>query len=682
MGASSQNIAVNFKVSGNELSAYLESIQKKSDKLTQKAIAGAVEQSNKSKEQVQIINEQIKAIERKNKIELEANRSIITSIRDSEIKRIHNAAEAKRDEFRRKSKSGEMTAEGAANAIDRTYKNETTDVARIRTDAKEELNLLREQDKQNKLQTSLSREAILTAKEAARENVHAIRSGDKTIADVYREVGNNPNEEEKLTLQMIQDSLQLDRKNNSRGNDGQFGFLGSLMTADNINKIISTAGQFAQTQNGFDLIQPASNMAGRIGGAIIGAIIGGLASGGTAAIAGAGIGASIGGGIGDTIGALEQREAMSKETFFKARNRYRSVTGDFLNDGNIFDLESVGVSATDYMSRRVDYARQRGFGYDSNKTTMDALLSEKAYGIDPGVVSNIITLQRSTNENNRDLAALIGGVVEKGANTYFKNGNTTFLNEFLTKFSTLQKELLKTQATVSTGTTYDILSKFNNIGGAFATSDPRSAGLISTINSSLSNPNTDFKKALSFYALKKRNPNMNIADLIEEQQKGLGSSNYLMSMMGLVDGMGGDDGAKRTNFAGLLGLEGQQKFATDLYRAYKSGKFKGDFNQDELKSLGFDMKGRADENTTDLERNQAKIENGILGGEAIDKMADAFVVAIKAMLGGAVINLNDGKGTITILSNQTISQNLVKKAKEQNEKIANYTYMERVGYMP
>lgn len=313
---------------------------------------------------------------------------------------------------------------------------------------------------------------------------------------------------------------------------------------------------------------------------------------------------------------------------------------------------------------------------------MDALLSEKAYGIDPGVVSNIITLQRSTNENNRDLAALIGGVVEKGANTYFKNGNTTFLNEFLTKFSTLQKELLKTQATVSTGTTYDILSKFNNIGGAFATSDPRSAGLISTINSSLSNPNTDFKKALSFYALKKRNPNMNIADLIEEQQKGLGSSNYLMSMMGLVDGMGGDDGAKRTNFAGLLGLEGQQKFATDLYRAYKSGKFKGDFNQDELKSLGFDMKGRADENTTDLERNQAKIENGILGGEAIDKMADAFVVAIKAMLGGAVINLNDGKGTITILSNQTISQNLVKKAKEQNEKIANYTYMERVGYMP
>jgi hypothetical protein len=85
------------------------------------------------------------------------------------------------------------------------------------------------------------------------------------------------------------------------------------------------------------------------------------------------------------------------------------------------------------------------------------------------------------------------------------------------------------------------------------------------------------------------------------------------AMMGLVDQFGGDESSKRLNFAGMFGLEGNQKFATDLYKGFRSGKFKGGISQAEL-SGNANLQSRAEENTTQLEVNTAKIENAVLDG--------------------------------------------------------------------
>src|SRR3989337_1022857 len=82
----SNNINVAFKVSGGELSSFIDSIQKKSDQLTNSAIKTAIEQTTKGKENIRIIEEQIKAVERKNRIEGQAIRSIGMEKRENELK--------------------------------------------------------------------------------------------------------------------------------------------------------------------------------------------------------------------------------------------------------------------------------------------------------------------------------------------------------------------------------------------------------------------------------------------------------------------------------------------------------------------------------------------------------------------------------------------------------------------
>ncbi|GEO11560.1 hypothetical protein [Segetibacter aerophilus] len=70
------------------------------------------------------------------------------------------------------------------------------------------------------------------------------------------------------------------------------------------------------------------------------------------------------------------------------------------------------------------------------------------------------------------------------------------------KYSQITKEFLKGQSTVGSATGFDELNKFNSIGREWLASDPRSTGLINVVQGSLTNPNTDLKKAQAFYKLR------------------------------------------------------------------------------------------------------------------------------------------------------------------------------------
>lgn len=647
----SNQISVSFKVAGGELASYMDSIQKKSQNLTNEAIQGAMAQAEAGKQQIAIINAQIAAIERKTRIETQAARSIALERRESDLKSNAEKFESRREKV---FSDRNLTEEVKKEKIIALTGSEQEEAKRIKNEYRDNLTVLSEQERQAKLQTQLSREHIDTLKQTARENVRAIISGDKKLEDV---ISNAQTEDEKLVARLTQEEFEREKKKDGKEQSG--GILGSLLAVDNINKIISTAGQFTQTQNGFDLIQPASNLAGRVIGGIIGGLVGSLA-GGVGAIGGASVGASIGGGFGDVLGAFEQREAMTKENYFKVRNRYAAITGSNADGMEIPDMEKSGISTIQFLQMQGEYARRRGSSGSSGETTRDAIYAERALGVDQGTSALLIELQRSNKEDNRDLASLIGGIFERGQGGIFKNGDTTFLNEFIGKFSNLQKELLKSQTTVSTGLTMDILKQFNSMGGMFDARDPRSAGIINSINNSLANPDSDNMKALEFGILRRQMPNKGIFDIREEMSKGLGSPALLRGLMEQIDNMGGDDQAKMNNLSGAL--KGVPFSA--IRTLFQNRKSLRNFDTSELKSIGLGedvLKGKSEANTTDLEKNLAGIENGILGGQAVEKMADAFVVAIKAMLGGAVINLNNGQGTVTLLSQSSILQNSTKK---------------------
>jgi hypothetical protein len=252
-------------------------------------------------------------------------------------------------------------------------------------------------------------------------------------------------------------------------------------------------------------------------------------------------------------------------------------------------------------------------------------------------------MQRSSRENIRDLANLIGGVLEKGRGNIFKNGDTTFLNEFLGKFTTLQRELLKSQSAVHSGTTMDILSRFNKLGGEFDARDPRSMGNINAIQEGLSNPSSDNMKATSFRILSKQYPEKGLFDLNEEMSKGLGSPKYLKGVLETVDQIGGDDQTKMMNIKGAFpGLS-----HSAVRRVYKNreGLENGSISMKDLeKKFPADFKGKAESNTAPMDKSGARIETALLNGTiaSLKQLGSAVKEAITSSLSGAVIKVNNG----------------------------------------
>lgn len=644
MAGGAQDVRITFKVVGSDLDAYLSSIKRKSEELANSAIRDAMAQSDKGRDQIRIINEQIQLLQRKAQIESHVTRSLMMGSTESQLAQNRAQYTARKNAVYADTSLSESAKREKITALEG---GESANAERIKNDYRENLRSVKETERQSKIQTQLSLEQIATIRQTARENVKAISQGDLKLADVINDA---KTAEEKLVANLTHEGANKEKKNeekeSSHDEPGGKGFFSSLLALNNLNRGVGALSQVGRAKTGFDLISPGAELTGQLTGALIGTFAGNSS-----------LWSSIFGAMGKAAGEHLEMNARAKEIFYGNTNRYRATTGQDLTQ--IANLQGIGVSANENVNYQTEYARRRGYA-DGGKTVNDALMYQKGYGVDQSTSNGLIDIQRSSKEGNRDLAQLIGGILQKGQADIFKN-DTSFLNEFLGKFTGLQKELLKTNTNVPTGTTMDIMQRFNSLGGEFSASDPRSENLISTVNSSLASPNTDMKKALSYYAIKKAHPNMGMADIMEEQQKGLASPDYLKNMMSMVDGMGGTDDTKRLNFAGLLGLEGNQKFATDIYRGYKAGKFKNGFSAAELKKLDSTLGSKAEGNTTQMERQTARGEDRTLSqafsSDNIKQIVDDFKKAVDQAFSGAVIVTGDGGSVQFIKQNQPKSSN-------------------------
>lgn len=647
---------VSFKVSGSELSNYIADIQKKSDALSNSAVKNALDQITKGKEVLKIIDDQIKATTKKNTIEAQASRMQLISGKDDAIKKNNKKFDDIQEGVYNDKSLTESSRNEKLKGVDSDRKSSE---ANIQNNYKESLNSAREQERLAKLQTNLARENIETLKATAKDNIKAITNGDLKLSDV---IGNAKTDDEKLVAKLteegIRDAKKAEGKENGTG--GGKSFVGSLLAVDNINKMLSSVGQLASSQNGFDMIKPAASMAGRIIGGAIGAAVGFVATEGVGTLVGAGVGSSIGGTIGETSGELFQRSAMAKQDFQRNKGRYSAVTGADEIPAST-DTEKFGIGITDFLKMQTDFAIKRGDASSSNKTATDALTADKGYGVDQGTSGALVELQRSAKGENKDLADLIGGVIEKGNGNIFKNGDHTYLNEFLGKFIGLQKELLKNQSTVATGTTMDILSQYNKLGGEFDSRDSRSQGNINAIQNGLSNPQGDNVKALTFGLLRQAMPNASAWEIDRERSKGLGSDVYSNSAFKWLKNQGGDESSKKFNIKGMF--TGLSDSAVDRVYDHLGELSTHTTNMKELsKKYPKDFAAKAEANTSEIDKTQAHINNGLLQNkyETIEALSDAFKSAVTQAMSGAVIQVANGK--ITMKSAQEIAQNEAKKA--------------------
>lgn len=624
------NNTVTFKVAGNDVISFIDKIKAKNTEMTNQMISEAQKQSSSSRDQLKMIEDQIKAIERRNRLESAASRENLQNQRDlmksknsedysARVEEINNNTNLSK--FQRVRQIGDASAakDIKDEEVDKTYK--------------EQISVQREQERQQVTQTKLLRDNIETIKTTANTQLSQLRKNNGELVD---ELDKNSTPIEDLSKRLAEDRYEEEK--GKRGKDGKGdNVFGSLLSVDSLNKFLNTVQTFTSTQNGFDLIKPASQGIGQILGGVIGGIIGTFIEPGGGTMIGAGLGSSIGSTIGGGVGEFEQRRAMAAQDFLRNKYSYEATTGTSVS--GIPDTAGMGVSAADFLASMKQMAVASGSMQRAAENTKVGIALQKGVGVSQETTTQFLHLFRGTQ---KDVSNLVAGVMNKGRNGVFAGGDNTFLNEFLGRMASLQNQMQQNTESVATGATYDILTKFDKLGGAFSVRDSRSAGLVGQINNALVNPTSDNANVLSMLALRKNNPNMGMADLMMEREKGLSSPAYFKALLSQVDQMGGDDQFKRMNIAGLFGVN--QSAAKRIFDG-RDQLMKGDISQKGLEDLyKGDFQGVAEGKTTAIEKNTADISNGLLSSwyTTMDAMQSSFQIAMESAFNGATIEMKNG----------------------------------------
>lgn len=669
----SSQSTVTFKVAGNDVISYMDKIKQKADQMTGDMIANAKKQADAGKDQLKALEDQIKALERKNKIESEMSRR-------STIENREGYKEQNESEYNKKIKeiredptlTTSQKAERGGTASD--IRNAKNDMAS--KDARDQLTAIREQERQAALQTRLLKDNVETIKTTSNQQLIQMRRGDDSIV---QELDETATPMDKLAHEVAQQRHDEEHKPPKEEPEKKEGAFGGFLKAMALERGLGLAAQIPSAKNELDFVKPMMSMMGMA----MGGLAGNLLDMADVKILGTGAGQSnwgamgtqIGEKAGEFFGQAMQRSYQGRDQLTGANFHLQALTGQNLGidaiggknglggtgmSSAIANLEEYGLTMKEASELQYRIATSQGNSHNMGRNAENMVATDRALAVSQETQTSLIEMRR---QYSGDITKLVGGIAQKGANGMFA-GDRTFLNEFIGKnFVSLQKELLKNGAdNVSTGATFDILNRFNNVGGAFSARDPRSGGLINSIQGSLVNPGSDAMKAMSFMALRQSNPGMGLADLQVEREKGLSSPTYMKSMMQRIMGMGGDEQFQRMNLASAFGISNTA--AKRLYE-HRGAIMNGSISQGELAGTGAygedAIRASGQAQTSKYSKSTAEIENAfvkdVAGAITLvgTKMKDLFGDMVGEMK-QYVSDLFAGKSTTP---GQTVKKNLV-----------------------
>lgn len=668
---------VKFSVNGGGVESFIDKIKQKSSQMTSEAISNAMKQTDVAKEQMKIVEAQIHALERKNKLELEASIAQIkaneSSRREGIGQRISQLYSQQRKDIE-DYKSGGITRDEFSRRKSSSNK-EISSLERegegLSHSSEEQINQLKEQSRQSTLLGRYMRENIDTIKTTSRQELNQMRRGDESLVDAIDE---NEDPQRRLANQLasqqyIQEQAKKGGKGEKEDSDPFTWKSGMLKLANAIafEKVGGMVASIPQAKNELEYVKPML--------ATIGMSIGGLLGNAADAIAGIKVlgfglgqtsfgqlGAQLGEKLGEFAGGAAERTFKGREELSNRNLALEAVTGrDFgaqkFRVGQLGmtgemsklgqDLTRFGLDFKEVSQLQYDIATRKGNGGNLERDAINIAAMQQGWGLKQETSMGMLELLRSNKEGDKNLVNVIGGVLQKGQGGIFKDGDRSFLNEFLARnYTQLQRTMLQTQNNVASGTVMDVISRFNSLGGPFSAQDSRSTGLINQIQGSLANPGSDNLKALAFTNMRRLNPNMGIAGLLEEQQKGLGSPMYLKSMLGSIDSMGGDRDMKIMNVAGMFGLQGNIAAARKIYENRKA-LMSGAISMDQLKGTGefgeASVRSQGEDRTGYYTKSTAEIENAFIKSsvDGVKLVGEKMKVLMGDMLDGLRNYLQD-----------------------------------------
>lgn len=353
------------------------------------------------------------------------------------------------------------------------------------------------------------------------------------------------------------------------------------------------------------------------------------------------IGARAGKTAADTFTEMQMQMFEAQQSYQSAGFANRALTGSWFDPRSMSDY---GYSALQSQELMGALARSQGSSRGLSNVTRSAQLLERGFGIDSSSFQQLLELTRTGVETDRDIQQILGGMWKEGQQIF--RGDRTFLNEFATKnFALLYRQAQQTQSTVDSRTIMSALTMFDSIGGQFSARHPISMQNISSIDSALKSPGSDSFDALSFIALRRAMPGASYADILRERGKGIYSEVYFKAVMDQISAMGGQEAYQMQAIQGAFGLSPDA--ATSLIR-----------NRESIRNLsggglraaisGLEEMGR--ENTTLMERSQARIDNALISGikDRVDTVFREVVETWKNAFNNASFVYDAPSDTITL----------------------------------
>ncbi len=623
--------SVNFRVNDTGVASFIEKIKQKSADAANEMMKDAAKQTSSQREQIKLVEEKIRSIEKLAKLESQAAEQRIRKIAEERIQSAKVRTDALHTANKGRLRSGEidkdeyLAREKKISEIRNRFSENT-----INSETDEQIKVLKDQAKNTQLMAGFMKETLKEEKEQTKERV-----------------------DWKSTMLAMANGVMIDR-------------VGGMVA------------NIPNTKNELDYVKPMMATLGMTIGGSIGSLVDAVSG---ASFAGFGLGKTsfgalgiqVGEKMGEFAGSSLERTYRSRDELTMSNLKLKALAGKGLGEVNLFggtnkdgtklggtgeistlnqNLERYGLSMKEVAHLQYDIAMRQGTSKNIGRDAINVAAMEHGWGVNTGTSMAMMELVRQNKSEDQNITKIIGGVLQKGQGTIFKDGDRAFLNEFLTRnYTQLQKAILSTTSNVGSATVFDVIEKFNNLGGEFSAKDTRSSGYISNIQSSLANPGSDSAKALAFYTMRKDHPEMGLLDTQIEMQKGLGSPKYFQSMMKMLTSQGGDETFQVNNIASMFGLQNNLAQARRLRSGFLSGSLgkgfatgalsgSGEFGEGAVQDLGEKQTGVYSKSTAEIEN--AFLQSAITGiGKVESKMTELFGLMIDELKDYVVKKVTD-----------------------------------------
>lgn len=493
------------------LGTTMQKLQQKAETMHDRNLAGISKEISSSKELKKQLEDQISQRERAQKI---GGRSSILDIQEEYRERKRLAESFEREEetrLRARGVKGQAFDDAMSN-----YRDTVTNPRMLAADDIRDTKLGREKEGIEEQRTTniLLREILNQDTTQWEQEVNQDRkSVERFVASSNRAGIENLPPEERAKA-MYQQALLNE---SSGGGGGRGSILKDILGAGLIRDLGGILQQMPNAGDGLDLVP--SNL--RIGGGAAGAAIGNAVGGDKGTVVGAEIGSTLMGVAGNSI----MRFFNEREEAEKGRLALKGLTGFDSGSNTIEGINSLGISS----SEGFQIAREMALRSGNSSNDITALLgAERGFSIDRGTLMDFTKSGRRTGGSFRDNASSLLGAGEA-------NGiDRVLMNELVQNQTQLINSLGQMTEKVDPKNITSLILEMNSLGGGFALKDPRSMGMIQSLQQGLTNPN-EFGKAMNLSVLRNINPNGSLVDLLEMEEKGFSGDKGREFLKGTVN---------------------------------------------------------------------------------------------------------------------------------------------------